>query len=247
VSIDSTEPTRWVIDLASAREAHKQIQPKLTSWLNRILQDEAYREWKTKQINQTLLVGILPDSEIEHLPDFRFSPEIERQYPLVQGYFEVMSTWISTHQTQFYFRRRPGNLVSREAHLSTCCELFFGRVYQFKERWIKHIKQLARRTHPKGLPVESWEREFRSRFGSILDARHSVHHETSYSDIQTKAAGLGELLAFGNPELDFLVMPRGAYRKIISRWVKEVQVASEGLELYLGLTAKLMLQRCDFL
>jgi len=238
-----------VINADGSKKAQELLQRRLLLWLRKLLAYEGYTEWKNKQIQQTLLAGLIPATELEPLADFRFSEEIEREHPLVAGYYAVLSSVMSVRECEFYFRRYPfgGKNVSREAHLRTCCELFFSRVYQFETRWLRHLTQLSRRTKPKGLPIELLKAEFRSRFEEIRSVRHQIHHEDEYSDIQLKAVGLGDLLSIGDQQFEWLKMSQLSYRQITKDWIARVHSAADQLDLFVGVTATLMLARCEFL
>lgn len=238
-----------VITPESSREAQDRLQKRLTLWLHDLLEYPGYKEFKNEQLRGTLLAGLLPGEPSYHLSDFRFSPEIEKHHPLVAGYYELLTTIISVRECEYYFRKYPfrNKNVSREAHLRTCCELFLSRIFQFRERWLAHLTRLDRRTNPKGLPLKALRDEFENRFSSILEARHKIHHEEAYDDIELKALGVGDLLSYGDDHFGWLRVSQGRYRQIRNDWVRRVREAAQQLDLFVGVTASLMLERCQFL
>jgi hypothetical protein len=242
--------TDFVFGAEQSEQAQKELFERTTTWMKLNLTDhKEFLEWKNRQMRDILLSGLLPDHEPEFLEDFVFPKEIEIQLDLIQGYMELQSTLLSIKQCEFYFRRYPFATlgISRDAHISTCCELLFSRVYQFKEKWLAHLKRLSRRTKPTKIPTAFFEKQFRTVFDGILAARNEIHHERAYSDIQIKALGMGDLLALADSELNWTKVSQASYRQITNRWVKQVRSISKQIEVFAGFTAYLMLERCDFL
>lgn len=238
-----------VVTQKTAQEAQRLLQDRIGIWLQQLLKFPGYSEWKNRQIIQTLIEGHATDIALDPLPDFQFPKEIEQQINLIQGYHAILSCLYSLRECEFYFRRYPfgGRDVSREAHLRNCCELFLSRVYQFQQRWTRQLKWLNRRTKPKGIPVDALEREFRARFGNLLDERHKLHHDEEYSDVQLKAIGLGTLLSLGDDKPDWMRLSRGSYLRIRREWVQKVKATADQLDMFAGVIATLMLERCHFL
>lgn len=237
-----------LVDSTLSKQAQEDLWPRITAWLDKYVEYEGFKEWKQKQIINTIIAGLAPGSELD-LQDFVLPAEVVREHEIVTGYIDVQRCLLNIRECEHYFRRYPfrGQNISRESHLKTCCELFFGRVYQFRERWLKQLKRIDRRTKPKGLPIGSWRKQFESRFSAILAARHEHNHNADYSDIQIEAVGIGDLLSMSNPELEHLKLSPSAYRRITKYWVQQVRAASDQLEVFLGLLAVLMAARCAFL
>jgi hypothetical protein len=238
-----------VVDHSVSRESQRVLQNRIGQWLTQIIEYPGYGEWKNKQLMQTLLEGLIPDMEYDSPPDFDFSADVKQQVDLVQGYHAIISTMHGVRECEFYFRTYPfrGKNISREAHLRTCCELFLSRVYQFKKRWLRQLKWLGRRTQPKGLSIKSLEEDFDARFGKLVAERNKIHHEQEYSDIQTQALGLGDLLSVTQGTPDWMRVSRGSYLRIRRGWVKTVRNTADQLDLFVGVVATLMLTRCRFL
>lgn len=214
-----------------------------------MLENEDFSEWKNTQLRESILTGLFPEHLLGPRNDFQFSETIETEHSLIHGYVALMRALIRTRECEPYFRRYPfKNLdITRESHLSTCCELFFSRVYQFEASWVAQIKRLDRKTRPKGLPIKKIQAEFRDRFKSIIDARNEVHHVTPYADEKLNALGITDLLSSNADDLDWVRMSQSNYRRICRDWVAKVQAVCVQLELYVGQIASLMLQRCQFL
>jgi len=233
----------------SSEQAQRQLQDRISAWLMELLEFPGYREWKNEQIVRTLLEGHLLNIDQAPFPDFEFPKEIEQYIDIVQGYHAILSTLFNVRECEFYFKKYPfaGRNVSREAHLRTCCELFLSRVYQFRERLLRQLKRLDRRTKPKGIPVRQIQQAFDERFGNYLAERNKVHHEEEYTDVQLKAIGIGDLLSIADDSPHWFKIPQGNYLKIRREWVKKVETAATHLDIFVGLVAVLMLKRCDFL
>lgn len=238
------------INAELALTARTQIQDQIGKWLMKLLEYPGYRDWKNRDLQERILLAMMPDHEIEETTDFKFDAVLEQQIDLVAGYHNLISASQALRQTEMYFRRFPfrNGEVGREDHLKTCCELLFSRVYHFRERLLKFLVQLDRKTEPrKTLPHAAIKDDFDKRFRLFLDERHNINHHTGYSDIQMGAIGLTDLLATADQELAWMRASAASYRKVTKAWVAKTRIAAEHVDLYAGLVARLMLMRCDFL
>lgn len=240
---------KLIVTDSSSQEAQRELRSRISDWLTEVLEFPGYREWKNRQLMQTLLEGHLPGEDFDPIPDFKFPAPFENQIEIVQGYHSILTALAHIRECEFYFRRYPfaGKGVSREAHLRTCCELFLSRVYQFKERWERQLKWLDRRTKPKDLPLSALQEEFKRRFGHLLKERNKLHHQDAYSDVQVNAVGLGDILSTFEDRTEWLKVSRSSYLRIRQGWVKTVKNTVYQLDLFVGLVAELMLSRCRFL
>jgi len=206
-------------------------------------------EWKRKHIAATLMSGFFPEIEPENIGDFSLPDHIIREHEIISGYIEIQQSLASIRECEFYFRKYPfsNKNISREAHLRTCCELFFGRIYQFRERFFKQLKKVQRRNRKNLLNSEILFEEFERRFKPATDARNDLSHHKAYQDIHLNAVGLGDLLSFADPELVFLKVPRRSYQSISRYWVQQVKAAADELDVFIGVLAIVMLTLCTFL
>jgi hypothetical protein len=235
---------------ASSRKAQEDLDKRLNAWLQALLKVDGFWEWKNEHLIHQLNVSMDPTAPVQISADFKFETEIVEEHNIVSGYYGLMSALFAVRETRFYFKKYPfsGQSVSREAHLRTCCEMMFSRVYHFKTRMMNLLKRLDRKTEPKKtLPLEAYKKSFEAHFSSILSERNALTHEAAYSDVQIRALGISDILATADPELAFLKMSSAGYRKIANEWIKKVDHVAEELDLYVGFVALLMVTRCGFL
>jgi hypothetical protein len=234
---------------ASSQKARQELEAKLHIWLLALLEVDGFKDWKNQQMIRQLTLSMDPTAEIETTGDFNFDAEIVEQHHIVSGYYSLMTALFAVREVKHYFQKYPfaGKSVSREAHLRTCCELLFSRVYHFKTRMMNLLKRLDRKTKPrKTLPLAAYKKSFEDNFAPILQERNALTHEASYSDEQISAFGVSDLLAT-TPELAFLKTTPAAYRKIANQWAKKVDHVGDQLDLYVGFVALVILARCPFL
>ncbi len=218
--------------------------------MNGYLAIPGFADWKEEKIKEQLMLNMIPGYEVSEFDEFPMPPEIVEQHKIITGYYNIVSALLSLRQTERYFRRYPFSKgeVSREDHLKTCCELLFSRLYHFRERYLKHLTQLNRKTEPrKSLDVNAIEKSFDAHFRSSLDQRHSINHHTGYSDIELGAIGLSDMLSHASEDLAFMRASRARYRTVTASWVEKTRRLADDLDLYVGYTAVQMMMRCSFL
>lgn len=235
------------IDATVAAAAKESVWPRVSGWLTLLLDYPGFREWKSEVVRRHMTFTLIPQAPVEPLEDFRFDADTLRQHDIVAGYVRLTRAAIDCRSTQHYFRRYPfrGLPIGRDEHLRTCAELYYSRVYQFRERLFRLLTWIERRTSPKGLDVKALREAFDGQMRAELDARHRIHHEEAYSDFELDALGQTDLLADfddGWPR-----MSDADYHRIARQWRKRVEASADRLDLWVGVVAALMLVRCRFL
>ena len=236
------------VDQQRAEAAIESLFAKLAPWVRNLLDFPGLAEWKREAVEKSLLYSLDPLSDIEPVEDFTFPPDLVRQHELVQGFYSLYSARSDVAQTSYYFRRFPFRSlpVTRAEHMRTCVELFYSRVFVFRERLERQLKWLSRRTLPKGLPVEDVMAEFSQRFKDLINERNGIHHDAAYSDFQIAALGLGDLLAeAGEPAM--FRMRQSDYNRLSRSWQNRVKHTADALTVWCGVVALIMLSRCSFL
>jgi hypothetical protein len=234
----------------AAADAKSKLQHRIAAWMDKLAAVEGFNDWRLAKMREQMIMTLLPKYVPADMNDFDMPAAIRDEHSLVTGYYNVMSAAHSLRETGLYFRRYPfrNNEVSRESHLKTCCELFFSRVYHFRERFIKQLVQLDRNTQPrKMLPLQAIKDQFASDFATILEERNNINHHTGYTDLQLDAIGLADLLSGNDDDFSFMRTPASTYKHVARDWAKRTLVVADKLDLYVGLVAILMLGRCDFL
>lgn len=237
------------IDASRSTEVQKILWERIAAWLKSFSEQDGFLEWKNRHIAATLVSGLIPDGEPEHIEDFPLSDALIREHEIVSGYLEIQTCLMTIRECEHYFRKYPFKKeeITREAHLRTCCELFFGRIFQFRERYFKLLKRVQRRSKRKVLVVETISQQFEQRFQQVVDARNDFSHHKAYQDIHLNAVGLGDLLSSANDDLRFMRLPVRSYRAIAKYWINQVNQAVEQLDVFIGVLALVMLDLCTFL
>lgn len=223
------------------------VWTRVSNWLMRLLDYPGFREWKNEVVRRHMSFTLLPHAPVEPFDDFRFDEDTLRQHDIVAGYVRLTRAATDCRSAQHYFRRFPfrGLPIGREEHLRTCAELYYSRVYQFRERLFRLLTWIERRTLPKGLDVKALKAAFDEQLREELDARHRIHHEEAYSDFELDALGQTDLLAAvgeGWPR-----MSDAGYHRLARRWRQRVVASADKLDFWVGVAALLMLVRCRFL
>jgi hypothetical protein len=229
------------ITAETSKAAQEQLFLRIQNWMKMLLENDEYRDWKNRQIKYHLLFALDQDKTLEDVGDFSFDPAFEKEMSL--------STLGLVKQCEYYFRRFAFRdlPVSRHEHLATCCELFASRVYQFESYWKKHIKQVERRAKPTVTYARQLQKVFKENLDPILTMRNRVHHDQPYSDIEINALSMGELLTMFDDDIGWEVASRPIYRRIANDWVRKVRFTSDQLDIFVGATATIMLETCNFL
>lgn len=235
------------MDVERAIALRSELQGRIADWISELLIYPGFREWKDIQIRSEML-ATWADEPLSDLPDFEFPPDILRQHEIVSGYHDLLDSAIETRNCAAYFRAatsRPPT-IDRQSHLQTCCELFFSRVYQFRERQEKLLKRIKRRSRASKLDIAPILKQFESRFSSIISARNDLHHHTAYTDFEIKGVGSADLV-IGMQTPDWSSVSKWRYREIRLRWVKRVEDAADQLDLFVGANSYYILECCSFL
>ena len=235
------------IDAAIAAAAKEAVWPRVSGWLTRLLDYPGFREWKNEVVRRHMAFTLIPQAWVEPFENFRFDADTLRQHEIVAGYVRLTKAAIDCRSAQHYFRRYPfrGLPIGRDEHLRTCAELYYSRVYQFRERLFRLLTWIERRTTPKGLNVKALKVTFDEQLREELDERHRIHHEEAYSDFELDALGQTDLLATiddGWPR-----MSDAGYHRIARQWRKRVVASADKLDFWVGVAAVLILVRCRFL
>lgn len=204
-----------------------------------------WKEWQKKKIAHTLHFDdpFLPDK----LEDgFIFSDDIEKQHAVIMGYLHLHGTLHSFQDCEFYFRRYPfhGLPISRYQHITNVCEMYFSKVYQFKERLKEYFKALGAVTPDNKLEVGRFIKTFSTTFDQELRERNITHHHQDFRDI---AIDRVFLLEIGSEDKGWKQEQRIAYRKLVDEWVRHVRDCSVEMEKFLEDVAAVTLSNCSFL
>jgi hypothetical protein len=77
----------------------------------------------------------------------------------------------------------PVTRHERHEHLSNVCELYFSRIYQFKER-LKHLVDAVDVLVPKhGIQFGPFIKQFAKEFDREIRERNQIHHFQRFADL----------------------------------------------------------------
>ena len=204
----------------------------LSSRISRVMADQERVAEANKNIVRTLLRHIdpdLPPGDFSSLP--AFDPTMEREDAVLASYLALSSISESLKQCEFYFRRYPFRdlPVSRTDHLRNICEMYFNRVYQFKERLkitLNLLKDLCGVTHDERFGVLI--RAFEKALDWELRQRNATHHTKRFEYDAIDQLGLIDILRLSDMA-EVLPSQDVIYRQEANKWVKRVRSRSEAL------------------
>lgn len=173
--------------------------------------------------------------ELAAVPPETGTVEEVRQHELFSGCLALFSITDEVRSVEYYFRRYrfTGLPVTRSDHLRSCCEMYFDRLVQFRDR-MKTTLSAARRVNPDydfkiGRIIKAYDRIF----DWEIRQRNRVHHKERYDDQYIDQLGLIQILEVGMPVIKEVFSSRGIHRKAVNLWVRKVRDGAEALNRFL--------------
>ena len=159
---------------------------------------------------------------------------------------ELLSTVNALKDVEWYFRRYPFSNapVSRDSHLRYCCEMYFSRFYQFKERLKKLFEAFKLVTPDHKLNIGMFIKQFNEDFKQEINERNSLHHDVAFDAVDISRIALYEITGLSDSDP---YTSQSHYRKISKEWAARVRRRSEHLDVYVEAVAKTLLENCQFL
>jgi len=229
--------------------SQERISNALRDWMHKLQEYPGWREWKCSQIGYTLNFDDEYTPPEEYVEEFKFSPEIEKEHAVVTSYMELLSTVNALRDVEWYFRRYPFSRapVTRESHLKYCCEMYFARFYQFRER-LKVLSEAVKGAVPNHrLDFGTFIKNFDKEFDQEIRARHGVHHQKAFDDVGISRIALLELTdSFNGRELRKRAY-QSHYRKTANKWASRTKRRSRTLDQFVEAVADALLITCPFL
>ncbi|WP_416898541.1 MAG: hypothetical protein ACMVY4_02035 [Minwuia sp.] len=229
--------------------AQERISGAIRDWIQKLQEYPGWREWKRSQIVYTLyfddeFIPLEKNSE-----EFKFSPEIEMEHAVVTSYMELLSTVNALRDVEWYFRRYPFSRapVSRESHLRYCCEMYFGRFYQFRERLKNLSKAVNSANSDHGLDFGKFIKIFDKEFDQEIRARHGVHHREAFDEVAISRIALLELTDTSDDRELRKRDYQSHYRKSANEWASRTRHRSHTLDKFVEAVADALLSACPFL
>jgi len=229
--------------------AQERISNAIRDWMHTLQEYPGWREWKRSQIGYTLNFDddFMPPKEA--IEEFKFSPKLELEHAVVTSYMELVSTANALRDVEWYFRRYPFSHapVSRESHLRYCCEMYFGRFYQFRERLKKLSKAVKNAVSDHGLDFGKLIKRFDKEFDQEIRARHGIHHHEAFDEVAISRIALLELTDTSSGPQRGRKAYQTHYRKTANHWASRTRHNSKTLDQFVEAVADALLKVCPFL
>ncbi len=221
----------------------------IRNWMAKLDDYPGWREWQRSRVGYTLRFDdeFMPPRKMAC--EFQFSEKVDAEHAVVRLYLELHDTVNSLRDVEWYFRRYPfaGTPVTRYDHLTHCCELFFGRFYQFRER-LKNLFDAVKRAVPShGLEVGKFIKHFDETFKDEIRARNGVHHHERFDDVAISrvflTGSVATLKAGQGQEKQCL----SHYRKAANEWAARTRRQADRMDTFIEAVATALLEVCSFL
>ncbi len=218
----------------------------ISKWAQKLDEIEGWKEWNHKKFQATMRAW---DSDSSECPEeFVFPEKIDHQHSVIMSYLELSKSLESLKNLEYYFSKFNfrGSSISRYQHLRYVCELYFGRFYEFRERLKKFFDNLKKVSNLNSDGIGKFIKEYDKRFELEIKERHSIHHNSYFSETKLNKLMILELtFEENNPIYDEVYKLN--YKRISKEWVERVRLKSKELDNYLNFIASLIISTCDFL
>ncbi len=223
----------------------------IVAFIKKLDEYPGWREWNRGKIGYTLYFDdfVRPGNRVS---EFKFDEETEKHHSVIMCYFSLDQTPAELRGLEFYFRRFPyaGTPITRYAHLSNCCELYFSKFYQYKERLKELFDAVETAVGTHNLAIGKLIKHLDKEFEAEMRERHSVHHRQRFEDIEISRVFLIENMMQNDPSMakkGWTEERRRVYRKAASAWAKRCVTQSERLDAFTEAVAEALLKVCPFL
>ncbi|MFP3382653.1 hypothetical protein [Tritonibacter sp. SIMBA_163] len=208
-----------------------------------------WQQWKRSQIGYALNFDDEFMPRERQVEEFKFSPEMESEHAVLSSYLELLSTANALRDVEWYFRRYPFSRapVTQESHLRYCCEMYFSRFYQFRERLKVLSKEVKSAVPDHGLDFGKLIKTFDKEFDQEIRARHGVHHHEAFDDVAIYRIALLELTDPSDGRELSKRAYQSHYRKTANEWASRTRRRSETLDAFVEAVADALLRTCPFL
>ncbi|WP_235212430.1 MULTISPECIES: hypothetical protein [Burkholderia cepacia complex] len=234
---------------ASKESTHAQMMDATARFIKKLDAIPGWHEARVSSLVATMdLDGILPVPTDDAKP-FQLPPDVELQHAVVTRYLELYDVALSVRSCEYYFRRFPFNglPVTRHEHLSNACELYFSRIYQFKER-LKQLVDAVDRLVPKhGIQFGPFIKQFGKEFDQEIRERNQIHHHEKFVDLDIERVYLTGMHDLVYPNGGWKTEQRIYYRKVAKTWAQRVRNRGERLDMFVDAVAEALLKSCPFL
>jgi hypothetical protein len=231
------------------KSASAQMLDAIDRFIARLNAVPGWREARVSNLVAAMdLDGILSEPSGKVKP-IALPSEMDVQHAVVTRYLELCDLVLSVKTCEYYFRRFPFNglPVTRHEHLSNVCELYFSRIYQFKER-LKHLVDAVDVVVPKhGIQFGPFIKRFAKEFDQEIRERNQIHHFEKFADLDIERVFLTGMHDMVYPNGGWKAEQRAYYRKVAKEWAQRVRDRGARLDEFLEAVAEALLRGCPFL
>jgi hypothetical protein len=234
----------------ATRTAHRRLMSAFGEWLKALDDCPGWREWNRAKISRTLNHDDPSFEPGPYPPIFKFPGDLEKQHAAIMGYLMLSTSLQSLRDCEYYFRRYPfhGLPVSKPMHLRYVCEMYFSRVFEFRERLTKCVKAMNETIAPQAVRTIELVNAFRSEFRREINARNSIHHDEHFDDLAIDNLNLTNvMIEDADVKTWWRKRNKRGYRRATIEWARRVRERSQMIEVYLEEVASMMLTHCDYL
>ena len=232
-------------EIGTGEETRKYLD-RIFAWTDSMLEYPGFQEWQRERLKRTLFFD-----EFDHdddFVDFQADPSTTKSQDFCIAYLELISSAQAIRDCEYYFRRYPFDdlPITHHDHISYICDMFFSRIYQFREklkRCLNIAKQVTSLKFDAGKVIKAFDRTF----DAELRERNSVHHHTRYDDIEIQKLSLANMMAFARDDKPWKWYRQRTYRQISRDWVKRVQSRARLIYQFLEEVSRALDTCSDFL
>jgi hypothetical protein len=214
----------------------------------RDLEDEQNKERASQRMQRTLLNGFI-DKDLPRVSPETLSPQQRCEANIIEGFIGLYTQVETIRECQYYFRRYPfrGLHFSRAKHLTNCCEMYFDRIVQFRDRMKTLLNAIKRAAPQAPVPVARMLRLFDKIFAFEIRNRNHTHHHGRFDTDEIRQLGLIHILSVGERTANFSAgIEDDLFRKAARGWVKSIQQAVDLVEQFVDQAALIILDVCEF-
>ena len=209
----------------------------------RVMEYPGFLEWRKSKLKIVLGWEDLRSIGSKNRPDdFQFDDEFMRYYEAVHSWIRLYSTGQAAKDCEYYFRRYPfWNLpVTREAHLRHICEMWFSRIYEYKERLKTCLNSINAALPETQLDAGNIIKRFARAFENEIRARNQIHHHRQFEDLMLEKIALTQMMSLPIGEagdeirLGWRLEHEHAYRQTQKEWASRVKRRGLLIDSYTG-------------
>ncbi|MDR5757888.1 hypothetical protein [Caballeronia sp. LZ035] len=227
------------------KTAHERMLDATARFIRRL---DTVPGWKEARIANMVAAMDFEDPIGEGKP-IPLPTDIELQHDVVTRFLELYDLVLAFKTCEYYFRRFPfrGLPVTRHEHLSNVCELYFNRIYQFKER-LKYLVDAVDASVPKhGIQFGPFIKRFAKEFDQEIRERNQIHHFVKFADLDIHRVFLAGFNEIAFPNKGWKEEERLYYGKVTRAWIRRVRNRATRLDAFLEAVAEALLVGCPFL